>query len=259
MFEQYIANCDERVRRAFRLPPIFTGNAQDFSFATAFASYTVAEAQVFQPERDEFDEKINLLLMPELPGAEELQYKSLPLSVRDTTQQLEAVGLIADKITPQSLVETINQLTDLSLTLDEEKMEKEEQREAERQEIDDQFRRDEMNMRFGGQGNGTPGDTPAPGGPAASPRKSADGITTGLAVMAEDAAELLADGITAAGEHSAEYGKLKELIAGMGGDERKAFRAMLTLEMFPELVYDPAGAAELASCAFALVAQATGE
>ena len=64
MFEKYDERCEERVRRSFRMPPIFVGQSKDYNFATAFASYTVAEAQVFKPERDEFDEMISMKLLP---------------------------------------------------------------------------------------------------------------------------------------------------------------------------------------------------
>ena len=33
MFENYDERCEERVRRAFRLPPIFVGQAKDYTFA----------------------------------------------------------------------------------------------------------------------------------------------------------------------------------------------------------------------------------
>lgn len=34
---------------------MFIGKAADYNFATAYTAYMVAEAQVFLPERDEFD------------------------------------------------------------------------------------------------------------------------------------------------------------------------------------------------------------
>jgi hypothetical protein len=85
-------------------------------------------------------------------------------------------------------------------------------------------------------------------------------VTTGLATLAEDAGGLLEHGITAAGRHKDKYVELMRQINSMTASERKQFRSMLTLEMFPELAHDPSGAAELASCAFALIAQhAVGE
>jgi len=91
MFEKYDEKCEIRVRRAFRLPPIFVGAANDYSFASAAASYQVAEAQVFKPERDEFDEIINVTLMKELaPG---YRFVSKPLVIEDATLKLRAIEL----------------------------------------------------------------------------------------------------------------------------------------------------------------------
>jgi len=91
MFEKYDEKCEIRVRRAFRLPPIFVGAANDYSFASAAASYQVAEAQVFKPERDEFDEIINVTLMKEL--APDYKFVSKPLVIEDATLKLRAIEL----------------------------------------------------------------------------------------------------------------------------------------------------------------------
>lgn len=118
MFENYDARCEERVRGAFRLPPIFVGKSKEYSFATAFASYTVAEAQVFVPEREEFDEIINNTIMRELN--DEYVFRSLPLTVNDVQTQLEALGLVAEKLTSEGLIEAVNEATGMSLKVDEE-------------------------------------------------------------------------------------------------------------------------------------------
>lgn len=124
MFENYDARCEERVRTAFRLPPIFVGKSQDYSFATAFASYTVAEAQVFQPEREEFDEIINNTVMRELSADYEI--RSLPLTVNDVQTQLEALGLVQDKLSAEGLIGAVNEATGMSLKVDEEADEEDE-------------------------------------------------------------------------------------------------------------------------------------
>lgn len=90
MFENYDDKCEERVRRAFRLPPIFVGKASDYSFATAFASYTVAEAQVFKPERDEFDEIITLTIINAM-GFNDYRMTSNPLVIEDNTVKLQGI------------------------------------------------------------------------------------------------------------------------------------------------------------------------
>ena len=119
MFENYDARCEERVRGAFRLPPIFVGKSQDYSFATAFASYTVAEAQVFQPEREEFDEMINNTIMRELDPDQEYVFRSMPLTVNDVQTQLEALGMVQDKLTNEQLIMAVNEATGMSLKVDE--------------------------------------------------------------------------------------------------------------------------------------------
>ena len=166
MFENYDIRCEERVRAAFRLPPIFVGKAQDYSFATAFASYTVAEAQVFQPERDEFDEIINNTVMRELDDSGEYQYRSLPLTVNDVAVQLEAVGVVSADLTAEQRVMAVNEITGLSLKVDEDAD-------------------DDPDAGGGtaavpnavpavGQPGATPGTPPTPGAPAASPVSNAE-------------------------------------------------------------------------------------
>ena len=46
MYRNYDKDCEEHVRLAFRLPPIFLGKASDYNYATAVVAYQVAEAQV---------------------------------------------------------------------------------------------------------------------------------------------------------------------------------------------------------------------
>jgi len=119
MFENYDAKCEERIRRAWRLPPLFVGSAKDYTFATAYASYTMAEAQVFAPMRREFDATINSTIIRELDPTGSVAFRSLPTSVNDVTNQLTALELAvnARAITPTELVEAINTSTSLHLTV----------------------------------------------------------------------------------------------------------------------------------------------
>lgn len=117
MFENYDSNCEKRVRTSFRLPPLFVGKADDYSFSTAFASYTVAEAQVFQPERNEFDEIMNNTIMKEIaPG---FVFRSLPLSVRDTTQQLKGIDMVKGNLDVEGLFKSVNEITNMNLRVPE--------------------------------------------------------------------------------------------------------------------------------------------
>jgi len=117
MFENYDSRCEKRVRSSFRLPPMFVGKADDYSFATAFASYTVAEAQVFQPERSEFDEIMNNTIMKHIaPG---FTFRSLPLAVRDATQQLKGIELSKDALDKEGFIKAINEVTNMNLKIPE--------------------------------------------------------------------------------------------------------------------------------------------
>ena len=51
LFVNYQDHNDERVRRAFRFPPIFVGKSDDFTGRTIDASRRLGDEQVFQPER----------------------------------------------------------------------------------------------------------------------------------------------------------------------------------------------------------------
>ena len=65
MFTKYLDTTEKGARHRFRLPPLYVGAAETFTHATAKAAQTVAEEQVFVPERVLFDEKMNNQLLPE--------------------------------------------------------------------------------------------------------------------------------------------------------------------------------------------------
>lgn len=115
MFENYDSKCEGRVRSAFRLPPMFIGKAEDYSFATAYTSYTLAEAQVFQPEREEFDTIINTTIMAELSS--DYVLRSLPMSIKDIENQLKALELVlkTNAVTAEDFVASLNEATNLKL------------------------------------------------------------------------------------------------------------------------------------------------
>ena len=122
MFETYDDKCSQRIRRAWRLPPIFTGNIEDYNFATAFASYTVAEAQVFKPEREEFDHIINSTLMKELDAADYL-YRTNPLTVSDIQHKLEALNIAKESgaLPVEQLFQGLNSIANIDIKPDEAK------------------------------------------------------------------------------------------------------------------------------------------
>jgi len=109
MFEIYDERCEKRVRASFRLPPLFVGKADDYSYASVFASYTLAEAQVFQPERMEFDEEFNNTVMKEITKGV-YRIKSKPLTVADAETNLSTLrtAMNGGAITKKSLIENLN-------------------------------------------------------------------------------------------------------------------------------------------------------
>ena len=115
MFQNYDKNAEEHVRAAFRLPPLFTGKAQDYNFATALTGYMTAEAQVFGPERIEFDERMWWVIRA--LGVKNYVFKSKPMTLTNTTDQLKAIELsLTNKLVEgEATVLALNNLTGLHL------------------------------------------------------------------------------------------------------------------------------------------------
>jgi PBSX family phage portal protein len=116
MFMKYDESTEEHIRKGFRLPPLFIGKSQDQNFATAVTSYLVAEAQVFAPERNAFDEYINKTLVKEL-GFKTIKLKSNPITIADIASQLKGLELSKDMATRDSFLKAVNIATGMSLAL----------------------------------------------------------------------------------------------------------------------------------------------
>lgn len=76
LFLDYDNNTRMKIRSAFRLPPLYTGESQEFSRATADTARKVTEEQVFQPERKALARVLNTLFL------EPLGFKLVKLSVK---------------------------------------------------------------------------------------------------------------------------------------------------------------------------------
>jgi PBSX family phage portal protein len=63
MFDRYLEGSAKSIRRRWRIPPLYVGGAETFTHATARAAQSVAEEQVFIPEREGFDEIVNTKLV----------------------------------------------------------------------------------------------------------------------------------------------------------------------------------------------------
>lgn len=120
MFLEYDQKCEENVRRSFRISPLFIGQANDANFATAFISYTVTEAQVFKPERDEFDEIITNKLLPAM-GFGDYKIKSNPITIQDSGSKLDGlqVAISTNSVDMEDVIYEINMATGLNLKVSE--------------------------------------------------------------------------------------------------------------------------------------------
>ena len=117
MFATYDKNCAEHVRISFRLPPMFLGLSEAYNFATAYTAYMIAEAQVFLPERDEFDEKLNLTIMKEL--SEDYVFKSKSLNVVDVEAKLKAMEMSKEYQNPSDFIDQLNDIVRSTFTAKE--------------------------------------------------------------------------------------------------------------------------------------------
>lgn len=64
LFQKYDKNNQDKIGRAFRQPPLFTGDTTDMNRATAEVAKALVEEQVYQPARDKFDSVMNRFFLP---------------------------------------------------------------------------------------------------------------------------------------------------------------------------------------------------
>lgn len=91
LFQKYSENNQDKIRRAYRLPPLLVGRAQDYTRATANASVKVADEQVFAPERNEFDSIFNRMIYPAMGVC----YHKFKTNTPNTTDNETVVALIS--------------------------------------------------------------------------------------------------------------------------------------------------------------------
>lgn len=91
LFQNYSEKNHDKIRRSFRLPPIFVGQASDYSRGTAESSRRLADEQVFGPERTEFDEVMNRLIFPEMNVIYH-RFRSNTPNTTDNTQLVKILG-----------------------------------------------------------------------------------------------------------------------------------------------------------------------
>lgn len=95
MFANFLSHVEETIRKVYRLPPIFTGASTDYTHATAYASVEVAETQVFEPIRTEFDEKVNTELVQNEFNVYDWRFKTREAKIGDKETLYKAVSTLA--------------------------------------------------------------------------------------------------------------------------------------------------------------------
>lgn len=91
LFLKYDERNHDKVGFSFRLPRLLRGDVRDFNRATADAALEFAEAQVFGPERTEFDFMINRLVLSTL-GIRYWVFRSNSVQIRDPKTLAEIIG-----------------------------------------------------------------------------------------------------------------------------------------------------------------------
>lgn len=115
MFGNYAESAYTQIKSSYRLPQIFLGRSEDYNFATAYASIVITEAQVFKPERDEFDAIVNDRVVRGI--TDQFVFKSRPLIAVDIATQLQILTLAknSNAIGNEELIRIGNQLSSLDL------------------------------------------------------------------------------------------------------------------------------------------------
>jgi PBSX family phage portal protein len=112
LFQNYSEKNQDKIRRAFRLPPIFVGRSDDYTRSTADSSRRLADEQIFAPERLVWDELMNRVIFPEM-GIIYHKYKSNTPNTTDNEQLVrilsgsEKTGGMTPRIARQMLEEIL--------------------------------------------------------------------------------------------------------------------------------------------------------
>jgi PBSX family phage portal protein len=115
-FQAYDKAGMDKIRSAFRLPPLFIGRSEEMTYATAKTAYDVAEGQVFAPERQKFDDMINLRVLSTYEP-KYWAFRSNPPRLSDKGELIDALARFDDvgALTPNITIGIANELFDLEI------------------------------------------------------------------------------------------------------------------------------------------------
>lgn len=91
----YSAQVYNQFLAQYRIPKIALGDASDAEASTIPGMQRLVEGQVYDPERDMFDDRINTTLMPDL-GIRCWQYKTLSREPKDPSERAKIISLLTE-------------------------------------------------------------------------------------------------------------------------------------------------------------------
>lgn len=111
LFQEYCKNNRDKIRSAFRLQPIYTGESQDYTRATADTARQVTEEQVFQPEREDIAFKFNNTIKRALQISK-ISMKFVAPAISDKSEIAAAIApyVQAGAATPNMLIDSLGDL-----------------------------------------------------------------------------------------------------------------------------------------------------
>jgi len=121
MYEKYDDKTHRKIISAFRLHGLFIGEADSINRATAEVIYALTEAQVFRPERDEYDEKWNMTVMAALDPTGSFKFHSNPIVLKFVLEQLKASELVkgVEGVEVAAWISNINKISGTSFVYEE--------------------------------------------------------------------------------------------------------------------------------------------
>lgn len=280
MFQSYDDKCFEKIARQFRIAPLFVGKTDSMNFATAQVGYMVAEAQVFGPERNHFDEQISRKLLPAL-GGKGYVLKSKPITLKDVETQVRGLTLLAAMpgADVESLVEQTNLVTGVDVQFSQEQIDRDNEMKQQEHEANLQA----ALIAAKNQPAGMPGAPGQPGGPGKAPFAPKAGPAAGKpgqkpvpgrkpipgakpapggkapVVKKTDVVQSIAQDLAERAYAAMRLSKVDELAnvldeaALLDEAENQEFRRAVATRQFLSVSADPEGLADIAGCTAAIM------
>jgi len=119
MFDGYLKSTADTIRQAFRLPLMYLGTLDiSGSYASSYSIIKITENQVFQPERQFFDEHINKQILWKELGCKMWKYTSLGPQVASTEELRLSIDTMvkAGALSVDNCVEILNNLFNMHVS-----------------------------------------------------------------------------------------------------------------------------------------------